>query len=610
MGSIAALRSGDMAVLQQAFGLARTGDPAIAERLILGLDTSARQHPDVLFVLATALRRQGRLADARPLLESAVRTAPHNHQLWNSLGTLLDAMGDGEAAITALQEAVRRGPASGEAWINLALVATSAGRLDIAEAALDRVAAVAPDDSRQHRVRGFYEQAAGRPLAAVAAYGRALAANPADAATLQNLATAHRAASEPAAALPLLDRAIAQGVATPEVQTLRAHVLAELGQYDAAVSQYRAVIAAAPHHLDAQETLARLLPQLGQRDVAFDGYTRALAGDAPLPVWLSAIGMAKAFGDAARMGDWAVRAQALFGAHPDIALASIGALTLAGDRTTAIDEARAMLTRHPDHGGAHSHLAHLYLQAGDPAAAEPHALAVTALDPRNQAAWALLTLVWRLRGDPREAWLADYATLVMTAELAPPPGWSTLARLLADVAAALDQLHGTVAQPADQSLRHGTQTRGNLFERCEPVLQALADCVARAVAACLARLPSDATHPFLRYNTGHARFTGSWSVRLRREGFHISHIHPGGWLSSALYIAVPPEVGAAASGDAGKLLFGVPDATLGLNLAPRRIETPTPGKLVLFPSYFWHGTAPFDSAAARLTVAFDAVPSA
>ncbi len=30
--------------------------------------------------------------------------------------------------------------------------------------------------------------------------------------------------------------------------------------------------------------------------------------------------------------------------------------------------------------------------------------------------------------------------------------------------------------------------------------------------------------------------------------------------------------------------------------------------LVLFPSYFWHGTVPFSSTQTRLTVAFDAVP--
>jgi hypothetical protein len=36
--------------------------------------------------------------------------------------------------------------------------------------------------------------------------------------------------------------------------------------------------------------------------------------------------------------------------------------------------------------------------------------------------------------------------------------------------------------------------------------------------------------------------------------------------------------------------------------------TPEVGLLVLFPSYFWHGTLPFKSEEPRLTVAFDAVP--
>jgi hypothetical protein len=36
--------------------------------------------------------------------------------------------------------------------------------------------------------------------------------------------------------------------------------------------------------------------------------------------------------------------------------------------------------------------------------------------------------------------------------------------------------------------------------------------------------------------------------------------------------------------------------------------TPAPGRLVLFPSYAWHGTVPFTSAAPRLTAAVDALP--
>jgi hypothetical protein len=39
-----------------------------------------------------------------------------------------------------------------------------------------------------------------------------------------------------------------------------------------------------------------------------------------------------------------------------------------------------------------------------------------------------------------------------------------------------------------------------------------------------------------------------------------------------------------------------------------RYVQPHPGRLVLFPSYFWHGTVPIQGPDARLTIAFDAVP--
>ena len=36
---------------------------------------------------------------------------------------------------------------------------------------------------------------------------------------------------------------------------------------------------------------------------------------------------------------------------------------------------------------------------------------------------------------------------------------------------------------------------------------------------------------------------------------------------------------------------------------------PAPGKLVLFPSYMWHGTIPFTDPSTRLSVAFDLAPA-
>ena len=47
---------------------------------------------------------------------------------------------------------------------------------------------------------------------------------------------------------------------------------------------------------------------------------------------------------------------------------------------------------------------------------------------------------------------------------------------------------------------------------------------------------------------------------------------------------------------------------LGASDVVERYVKPQPGKLVLFPSYVWHGTVPFTRSAERMTVAFDAAP--
>jgi hypothetical protein len=56
------------------------------------------------------------------------------------------------------------------------------------------------------------------------------------------------------------------------------------------------------------------------------------------------------------------------------------------------------------------------------------------------------------------------------------------------------------------------------------------------------------------------------------------------------------------------LTFGEPSIATTPPLPAEYSVRPGVGMLVLFPSYFWHGTVPFSSDQPRLTVAFDAVP--
>ncbi|WP_310468749.1 putative 2OG-Fe(II) oxygenase [Sphingomonas sp.] len=157
-------------------------------------------------------------------------------------------------------------------------------------------------------------------------------------------------------------------------------------------------------------------------------------------------------------------------------------------------------------------------------------------------------------------------------------------------------------------MRGGSQTDGPLLSRVDPRVRTLREAIVGAVRRHIDNLPEpDPGHPLLaRPRDRRIRFSGSWSVLLRGGGRHSNHVHPQGWISSALYVALPGRT-AGDPPDAGWLTLGEPQAELGLGLPPLRKIEPRPGQLVLFPSWMWHGTVPF-AEGERLTVAFDVAP--
>lgn len=598
-------------IIPRAMAHLRAGNTAAARMDWYALSPADQTHPDCLFVRGLIDRAGGRLTEAAQALSAAIEAAPMVSQIWKVYAEVLDDLGNTMEALRAVDRAAAIAPGFVDAWHDMAVLAMKAGQPDLAEQALVNLAGVKPDDARLPSLRATLAQARGHHDVAIEGFRAVLAAKPNDRLAHHNLAVSLREVDERAAALASVDEAIRHRIDAPESFTLRAHLLAELGQYEAAVDQYRDVITRFPEHLDAHETLARLMPQLGGGvPVALNGYRAALK-DRPdaKPLWLSAIASAKALGQADQMREWADETHHRFGDAPDMRFLRASADIAAGDWQAAHARLDELVSAHPDSHSARLNLAHVLLAQGDAAAAEPHALAATRLNRNDQTAWALLTIIWRLLDDPREHWLADYERLVMPVELAAPDGWRDTPSFLADLKPVLEAMHTTQLHPAEQTLRGGTQTRGLLFNRRDPAIQGLMQSLRHAIGSALAKLAYDIDHPFLGRLGDGIDFAGSWSVRLASEGFHVNHIHNSGWLSSACYIALPNEV-ARGEADAGALQFGVPDAVFGLDLAPRRIVTPAEGRLVIFPSYLWHGTLPFESETHRMTVAFDALPRA
>lgn len=214
--------------------------------------------------------------------------------------------------------------------------------------------------------------------------------------------------------------------------------------------------------------------------------------------------------------------------------------------------------------------------------------------------WPYRSLVWRMTGDTRWSWLEGDAAQVQVFDLGDRFGD------IDALAAHLRQLHVAHEAPLDQSVRGGTQTDGNLLLRDEPLLQKLRKCILETVATYIEQLPPPITrHPLFVPDRDPVRIAGSWSVRLQGEGFHTDHVHSQGWISSALYVAVPeqePESDGAKKHE-GWLSLGE-SRDLVPSLDPIQLVEPRPGRLVLFPSTMWHGTRAFP-AGERLTVAFD-----
>jgi hypothetical protein len=247
------------------------------------------------------------------------------------------------------------------------------------------------------------------------------------------------------------------------------------------------------------------------------------------------------------------------------------------------------------------------LGVGDARQALQHVEVLLSASPDDQYLIALQTTAWRLLGDARyDAW-CDYSQLVRPQLLQAPPPWPDLASFLADLKRSLERLHQRQEHPLlFQSLRHGTETTGDLTREQDPVIQALFQAFDAPIRDYLAYVGSG-NDPLRRRNRGTYQYNGGWSVRLRSAGYHTNHVHPRGWISSAFYVGLPHGMTNATSPD-GCLAFGEPGMITAPLLHAQHVVRPEPGRLVLFPSYFWHGTVPFHNEQTRLTVAFDVVP--
>ncbi len=225
--------------------------------------------------------------------------------------------------------------------------------------------------------------------------------------------------------------------------------------------------------------------------------------------------------------------------------------------------------------------------------------------PNNQFLLALAASLQRVTGGSHKG-LYDYDKFVRVYTLDPPEGYADIESFNAALKTALTDLHAYKNTPVNQSLRNGTQTDMDLSLVEHPVVQSFFKAIEAPIRNYMKLLGQDKQHPLIRRNRNDYRISGAWSVCLFEGGHHVNHVHPMGWLSSSYYVDVPSSVDAETH--EGWLKFGEPALDLP-ECGPEKFIQPKPGRLVLFPSYMWHGTVPFTGKDTRLTLPFDVVPA-
>jgi tetratricopeptide (TPR) repeat protein len=498
-----------------------------------------------------------------------------------------DPAGEARALLAAAN------PRDAEQVFRAVILANRAG-LDVDALPLARAGAEAnPADARMWQALGLVQRRLENHEEAVPALARAAALAPDDALIAHSLARASLEAGLPA--VDLFERAHLMAPTDASVLLGRAAALFAEGRLDAAIEGLEAQLRLYPAWIEGHATAARLRWVRGDR-TDFTASLEAALQDSPaaVPLWRGLADIYMQSASYERVHETMFRARAAAGESPVFdALEAVA--TAEQGRTGEADLLFACLGPIEHITMAARYARHL-LRAGRPAEMSALADEWAGRDPDNLLV-PYQSAAWRLTGDPRWQWLEGDERLVGIYDLA-----DRLPSLDA-LAARLRGLHLSVHQPLEQSLRGGTQTDGPLFSRIEPEIRALRALIVETVEQHVAQLPpAVAGHPTLIGKRAPIRFAGSWSVRLRDAGFHVNHVHPAGWISSAFYVALP-EAAMGGETHAGWLSLG--EVTeLGLDLPPLRLVEPKPGRLVLFPSSMWHGTRPF-AEGERLTVAFD-----
>ena len=394
-------------------------------------------------------------------------------------------------------------------------------------------------------------------------------------------------------AVALIEDALAARANDGELLIARAAALLRSGHSDP-FAQLENILKQAPDWIDGHKALSKLKAEAHVPN-PLESIEHAIEAMPLNPrLWMAYLSLLGSAGRHLEAADHTARLRTAVSDLPELKLVEARHRGFCGEVETAQALLETLPTNLPELDFERARNA---MRMGDLDIASEALERVLAQNTNDIGAWALAELCWRALGHPQHEWLCPSESLFIQSDL----GLSQPD--LAQLDTTLRALHVSRAAPLGQSVEGGTQTHGNLRLREGHEIKSLFERIDASLAEYAAGLPNlPVNHPLRDLCSRSPKMTASWSILLKNGGRHVSHLHDGGRISSAVHIGVPYDLKLGE----GNLELGLPPDDIPLELEPLARFEPKPGQLVLFPSYVYHSTSTFTEGE-RLTVAFDAV---
>ena len=538
-----------------------------------------RGDPKALIAEAREHWRAGRTDAAAAIYWHLIAHRPEDPEPRYLLGALCERLDLQAEAIEHFAVAIRLAPDNAALFNHLGRALAASGRAVEADRAFRRAIELNPGFAEAHFNLGTLVRQGGNGAEAVASYRRALAADPRGIHILINLGITLQELGAAEEASAALQQAIALDPRSFEAHYNLGGVLVVQRRLAEAATAYRNAVALNAGMPWAHVNLGYVLQELHQIDAAIASYRCAIA-----------------------------LAPELVQAYVNLA----GALHARRDLRGSLDAVRRAIELVPADATLHANLAQTLGELGDLAGAESAYQRALQLQPGLPTAQAHLSILLQQldKGDAARR-LLDYDRLLQRRKLERVEGWPSLAAFNADLTRAIYAHPTLMRDPPGKATQHGSQTL-EILDTADGPIAALRQEIEAAVARYLAQTVAASSDVFAPPPSRWGLH--GWGVVLRSSGHQTPHFHPAGIVSGVYYARIPAVVRSGAAGAAGCIRFGEPEPAL---VAAKRPATPLAttvrpeeGLMILFPSYFWHQTIPFESSEERICVAFDVMPQA